>query len=174
MVFMGYYEWWNRGHGKLVKVIEKTEGIASNTIIYQYEDHQKGLWLATGNGISRVELLSPYSLFDDRAGVVGYVNRIYRHKDGLYAANAHGVLKLTHNVKRNSYAFKPLDGITGQAFYFLSMGDTLVSASRSGTYMIHNDQIVKRFNYSSSALLRSDFTSDIIYLGLRDGLEVGS
>lgn len=158
------------GHGKLVKVIEKTEGIASNTIIYQYEDHQKGLWLATGNGISRVELLSPYSLFDDRAGVVGYVNRISRHKDGLYAANAHGVLKLTHNVKRNSYAFKPLDDITGQAFYFLSMGDTLVSASRSGTYMIHNDQIVKRFNYSSSALLRSDFTSDIIYLGLRDGL----
>lgn len=156
--------------GNLVRVIEKTEGIASNTIVYQYEDDQKGLWLATGNGISRVELLSPYSLFDDRAGVVGYVNRIYRHKDGLYAANAHGVLKLTHNAKKNSYTFKPLDGITGQAFYFLSMGDTLVAASRSGTYMILTDQIVKRFNYSSSALLRSDFTSDIIYLGLRDGL----
>ena len=47
-------------HGEPIQILNKSDGIADNAVRYQFEDRQKGLWLATNSGISRAELLSPY------------------------------------------------------------------------------------------------------------------
>ena len=68
--------------------------------------------------------------------------------------------------------FVPLERMVGQGFYFSSLGDTLLAASRNGLDMILNNKIVKRFNYASSAILRSTADPQRIYVGLRNGLAV--
>jgi len=156
--------------GGLVKILDKADGLPVNNVVNQYEDRQNGLWLATDNGISRVELLSPYTVFDDRLGIVGFVNRLYRHKSILHVANYKGVLRLEYDERNKNSPFKPVAGINGQAFYFTAIGDTLLTASRSGTDMIYDHSIVKRFDYPSGALLRSEIDPDRIYVGLLDGL----
>ncbi len=163
--------------GGLLKIIDKYDGLIDNTIVNMFEDHQNGLWLATYDGISRVEILSPYSIFDERHGIDGYVNRIYKHQDKLYIANYKGVLSLNtvNNIKKtnafeliNDYSFN--EKRLSQAFYFMAINDSLFSASRAGTHIIVNHKIVKEFNYASSALFRSRHNLNRIFIGLIDGL----
>ncbi|MEE9364351.1 MAG: ATP-binding protein [Cellulophaga sp.] len=164
-------------NGSIVKIIDQFDGLIDNTIIDMFEDYQNGLWLATYDGVSRVELLSPYSIFDERHGVDGYVNRIYKHQGKLYIANYKGVLTLetTNNIKKtnsykliNEYTFN--EKSTSQAFYFMALSDSLFSASRAGTHIIVNHKIVQEFNYTSSALFRSSHIPNRIFIGLNDGL----
>ena len=165
-------------HGNLIKAIDKTDGLIDNRIYFSIEDRQKGIWLATNYGISRVELLSPYTIFDDRHGINGYVNRIFRHGKKLYAANYYGVLRLTAKGDlKNGNAFSVINessfsGANGpiQAFYFMAIKDTLFSASRAGVHIIVDHKIKHTINYRSSALLRSKKDSNRIYIGLFDGL----
>ncbi len=158
------------GSGEVVKILDKVDGIADNTVFYQYEDKQKGLWLATDNGISRLEILSPFTVFDERLGVQGFVNRLYRQNGKLYAANFKGVLQLEPDGKKKGGIFKRIQDSAAQAFYFLSLGDTLLTATIGGTDMVLDTGIIKRFNYKSTALLRSGRDPNRVFIGLLDGL----
>ncbi|MEW7289671.1 hybrid sensor histidine kinase/response regulator transcription factor [Aquimarina sp. 2304DJ70-9] len=157
-------------YGRVIQVLDKSDGLLDNTIHAQLEGQKGSLWLAANNGISRVELLSPYSIYDNRHGLDGFVNRIYRHKGQLYVANYNGVFFLEKNTKKKKNVFKPIRGINSQAFYFLPLGDTLIAASRNGVDFIVDHKVVKRFDYLGSALLRSKLDNHRIYLGLNNGL----
>ena len=166
-------------NGNFIKGLDKKDGLIDNHIINLLEDKQKGVWLATDHGISRIEPLLPYSIFDNRQGLNGYVNRIFRHEEKLYIANSNGVLSLAPigDIK-NSNVFKTLSESSFskskkpsvQAFYFISIKDSLFSASRAGMHIIVDHKIVQKFNYESSALLRSKIDPNRIYIGLDDGL----
>ena len=165
--------------GNFIKAIDKIDGLINNYIVNFLEDKQKGVWLTTNYGISRIELLSPYTIFDERHGLNGYVNRIFRHKEKLYVANFNGVLSLAPKGDlKNSNIFKTISesffskakNPSIQAFYFIAINDSLFSASRAGMHIIVDHQIVQKFNYKSSALMRSKTDPNRIYIGLDDGL----
>lgn len=164
--------------GAIVKVVTKALGLGDNVVLNLLEDQQKGVWAATNNGISRVELLSPYSIFDDRHGIEGYVNDIYKYKGKVYLANYHGVLSLGsdesiahHNYFENvSPLINAAETSSKQAIAFLEINDTLFAGTRGGLYVFVNHKLVQQFNLESGALFRSKKNSDRIYIGLFNGL----
>ncbi len=156
--------------GKMLQLLDKSYGLVDDAIYAQVEDRHGRLWLAANNGISRVELQSPFTVFDDRLGLDGFINRIHRHNEKLYAANFNGVFYMDHIPEKKKSIFKPVPGISSQTFYFLSLGDTLISASRGGLDFIANQQVVQHLDLNSGALLRSKLDKNRIYVGLRDGL----
>jgi len=163
--------------GTIVKGITKTLGLVDNTVFGLLEDQQKGVWVATNNGISRVELLSPYSIFDDRHGIEGYINDIYKYKGKLYLANYHGVLRLDkdESIENHNY-FKTVSPLIStiktsakQAIAFLELNDTLFAGTRGGLYIYANDKLVQQFKLESGALLRSKKNPKRMYVGLMNG-----
>jgi signal transduction histidine kinase/CheY-like chemotaxis protein len=164
--------------GNIVKIVTKTLGLVDNTVFQLLEDQQKGVWAATNNGISRVELLSPYSIFDDRHGVEGYVNDIYKYKGKMYLANYHGVLRLGSDQSMEHHNYftnvSPLIAATKtfskQAIAFLELNDTLFAGTRGGLYVYTNHKLVQQFKIESGALFQSKKNPKRMYVGLMNGL----
>tara|TARA_R110002050_G_scaffold223338_2_gene359166 strand:- start:21881 stop:25930 length:4050 start_codon:yes stop_codon:yes gene_type:complete len=164
--------------GTIIKGLTKELGLVDNTIFKLFEDQQKGVWAATNNGISRIELLSPYSIFDNRHGIEGYVNDIYRYKGKMYLANYHGVLRLTtdENGEHRNYfeIINPLVNATKtsskQGIAFLELNDTLFAGTRGGLFVFANHKLVQQFKLESGALFQSRKNPKRLYVGLLNGL----
>lgn len=160
--------------GNILNKINKTNGLKSNTIYSLFEDDQHGVWLATNNGIMRAELVSPFTIFDERHGIEGYVNDIYVNNGEVYLANYKGVLKLD---KTGNQIFKNIGPeksetkiISKQAIQFLEIQDSLFVGTRAGLFLFRKNKLVQKYALASGALMRSKKNPKRIYVGLIDGL----
>ena len=66
--------------GQIVEIINKATGLQDETISYLYPDNQGHLWLALYNGISKVDIASPISFYNERLGLEGEVKAKLTHK----------------------------------------------------------------------------------------------
>jgi signal transduction histidine kinase/CheY-like chemotaxis protein len=156
--------------GNLVHILNETHGLSNNSIYNQFVGRQHALWLATNGSISRVELLSPYTIFDERLGIDGFVNMIHRHEDVLYVANDQGILRQEKTGSPTTVnRFKYIEN-TNQGFDFLSIGKSLFAAANSGVYEIIDDEIINTFDYRGGSLFRSRSDTNQLFIGLFDGL----
>ena len=71
-------------NGELKSIIDKSTGLINNFILSMFVDAQNGLWLATNNGISRIELPSQFSYYNEKLGLEGKVEKIYRDSVAYY------------------------------------------------------------------------------------------
>ena len=167
--------------GKLIRMININVGIADNNVLGMYLDHEQGLWLATGNGLSRVELHSPLSYFDKKSGLEGDVLSVQKHDGMLFAATSQGLyymrmqdsLSLDFSDPDNSYhaQFKAFKGFRTECRWLLSMPNALLVASASGVYSIENNQYNGIYTGGgANTLYRSQSNPNRIYVGLEYGL----
>ncbi|MEK6152740.1 ATP-binding protein [Flavobacteriaceae bacterium 3-367] len=155
--------------GALVNLFDKTKGLLNNSVLAQELDNQGGLWLGLNYGISRIELLSPYSIFDGRMGVHGFVNTITRHRGHVFAGSIEGLLKLKTGQGPTNRGFEEVQGV-GSTFYLSEINQELFIATTKGTFNYHKGEIEKLDERRAGALLHSKKDSTVIYLGLFDGL----
>ncbi|NOQ28286.1 MAG: hypothetical protein GQ564_23225 [Bacteroidales bacterium] len=98
----------------------ETIGIKS-PINYFFHQKDQSLWLALDNGISQVEILSPYRYWNDDRGIHGNFSDIAKIKNNLYVCTLSGVFltnsQNTSNTELNT--FKPVQGTFGQTWAFL-------------------------------------------------------
>jgi len=85
----------------LLSVIDKNSGLQDQVVQGQYIDKSGNLWLALGNGISRIEINSPISYFNDRNGVLGTVQSITRFNNTIYTATLRGLFYLSNETIEN-------------------------------------------------------------------------
>ncbi len=99
---------------------DETIGIKSSIHFLHHQKNQS-LWIALGNGICQVEVLSPYRYWNDDNGIHGTLSDVAQHKDNFYVSTGSGVYvtnsKNTSKFELNS--FKPIEGNFEQAWRFL-------------------------------------------------------
>ena len=156
-----------RGH--LSKIINSQNGLQSDVVYDVYQDKQGGLWLATTEGISRVEILSPFTEFDKKSIGNDFISSIYRFHDKIYAANSFGIFY----YDKLSSSFKPVTGINSGGENFVSENGSLLASSVSGIYKIGKDNNAHMlFDFDAPSLYKSDIDTNIIYITYRIGLAV--
>ncbi len=97
--------------GNLVKIFDKTIGLPTNSIYYSYQDNQGNLWLATEKGVSKIDLNSPITQFNEKNGVSGSIQSLYYFKKRLFVGTSSGMFylpKLDSNNLVNNYSLLPL------------------------------------------------------------------
>ncbi|MGH7494519.1 MAG: sensor histidine kinase [bacterium] len=165
--------------GKLLQVFNRADGLQDEIVRYIFSDQQQGLWLALNNGITRVEMPSPLSIFNERAGLKGSVEAIQRHQARLYVATHQGVYYLQPRALEQvspsqilPAEFKAVTGIAGQSWSLLSVEDLLLAATRENICQIENDHVTFALPVSNHAyvLYRSRQDSTLVYVGRADGL----
>ncbi|MEA3443336.1 MAG: hypothetical protein U9R19_01270, partial [Bacteroidota bacterium] len=81
--------------GKLIQEINV--GLRNNMIWHLSHDTENNLWMATNNGISKIDINSPISFWDLNTGLENSVDNICRFNDTLFVAGFGGVQFLQDN-----------------------------------------------------------------------------
>jgi serine phosphatase RsbU (regulator of sigma subunit)/ligand-binding sensor domain-containing protein len=152
--------------GKEVRKYNTTNGIIDNTIYFTFQDHAGAIWLATSNGISRIDYESPVSYFDSRNDFKTLSNDIIRYNGIIYVATNSGVYYLDSKTSK----FHILKNSNNQSFVFLKFGKELLVGTFNGLFKVDNDKLLPirksvSNEYVVHALRLSKLNSNRIYVG---------
>ncbi|HXS58532.1 MAG TPA: GAF domain-containing protein [Hanamia sp.] len=124
--------------GKIKQIINKNTGLASD-IVYDFVTGKRGaLWLATDNGISKVDINSPFTTFNSQSGISAAPLSMARLPDGsLYVGSNNGLLR--YNPAADNFQMVnqvPRD----QIFTVIADGNTLLIPA-AGLYMVKDGKV---------------------------------
>jgi signal transduction histidine kinase len=161
------------GEGNLQDILDRKSGLQSDNVKALCSDRHSGVWLALDSGISRVEWPSPYSIFDERRGLMGSAWAIQRFQGRMYVGTGQGAFVLGLPGPSNlSPHFKPLPGVSTQCLSFLPLEDRLLLASSQGTFEIRDGlaHLVRPASSSTLSFHRSSTDPSRIFIGMQGGL----
>jgi serine phosphatase RsbU (regulator of sigma subunit)/ligand-binding sensor domain-containing protein len=168
--------------GNLMEALNKGAGLQDASIHSQFLDMQQKLWLATNNGITKVDINSPITRFNDQNGLEGTVQSMTRHEDKLYAATNTGIYCLqepgvsTNPSQIEQAHFQKVEGIASECWTLLDFQagkkSSLLVASNDGVYELTGNKIsrVTKENENASMLFRSRKDSNRVFIGFTAGL----
>ena len=154
---------------KSYKRIDKSKGLANNTILSLYEDSNSNIWLGLDNGITVINNNSPFSVYNDNNGVLGTVYATKLYNDNLYIGTNQGLFYKKYN---SNDSFKFIENTNGQVWSLIEIDGTLFCGHNNGTYIVKDANVVKIRDTSGSWTFRklSNDSSDILegsYYGLK-------
>ncbi|MCW5517858.1 triple tyrosine motif-containing protein [Muriicola sp. Z0-33] len=126
--------------GSLAYWIDEIKGLQNNTVLSLFEDMDQNAWLGLDNGISFVNLKSPFKVFHDNSGIVGSVYAAIIKDDILYLGSNQG---LFYKKVKEDKDFKLIRGTQGQVWSLNSIGETLFVGHHSGTFIIDGERAIK-------------------------------
>lgn len=132
--------------GNMLQHIAKKQGLMDESVWSIEEDRfTHNLWVACNNGISLVELGSPFTAFQERSGVNGQFYYLTEHATSFYAAGSLGLFKKEKNnssVSGGFIPFEPVSEIGFQAWHLYSDSTTLLVSANAGIFSVENDKLL--------------------------------
>lgn len=163
--------------GNLLQIINEERGLRNLSVRQTFFDTHKGLWLALNNGIARIELNSPLSIFDKRNGLKGSLNHIASYQNKLFVGTSLGFFQTEFLKDHTGYdfaGFKQMPNFLDQAWKLSEIANDLFIASNRGTFIYDANKII--LNYSENAafthLLITVKNKQYVLAGLRNGIEI--
>ena len=168
--------------GNVREFLDKGSGLEDDIIYNQYIDDRNNLWLALSHGISRVEIQSPLTIFDDRSGLTGSIQSINRFNNTIYVATLAGLFYLSPpdvtEKERPSRvpAFKMIEDISFECWDLLkyeNKGEELLLVVTNDAIMEvdKKNKVAKLpLDYIPYDLYQSKLVPSRIYIGLESGL----
>jgi hypothetical protein len=86
--------------GKIILTVDESLGLINNVVLGVYEDMNGSVWVATNNGISRIDVSLPIKYFDERSSINESIYDIAEFGGSLFFASDTGVYEL--DKARNS------------------------------------------------------------------------
>jgi len=161
-------------NGQIQLHLNKALGLSNDVVYKFFSDNSGSLWVATGNGITRIEMPMLFTRFNLENGMESTIQTIIRHQGKMYAGCESGIYLLNRGRKAKSDGWKnafftrtsdsPLE-----AWDFETLEGQLFAAMSSGVVKI-GDEITDVSPYSARCLYKSKVYPNRIYVGRTDGL----
>ena len=156
--------------GNLLEIINKAKGLYNNTVLSLFQDRDENLWLGLDNGISVINVNSPFSEYKDLKGEVGNVYAAQIFKKHLYIGTNQGLFYKEVNTQNE---FKLIEKTQGQVWCLIVLDDTLFCGHNNGTYTIDKEQAKLISKYPGTWSIKKIRNRDNILLqGNYEGLSV--
>jgi diguanylate cyclase (GGDEF)-like protein len=175
-----------RADGTVDQVIDTSVGLADNFVNGAMVDREGSLWLALNNGLARIEVASPLSVIDHRAGLEGSVYAVTRHLGKLWAATAAGLFTTATPGGTERAAGDPkapewglpvrlraVPGPPPSVWSLLSVDQDLLVGTAYGPYLVRGATARALTGVGQTTvyvLTRSRRDPDRVWLGTSDGL----
>ncbi|MBI3511108.1 MAG: SpoIIE family protein phosphatase [Bacteroidetes bacterium] len=124
----------------LKEIINKTSGLADESIAALYLDREKNIWVAHNNGLTCIAYNSTALFYDDKSGYTGTPCMVYRFNGILYLATSQGLFKKEELNKNNADEIRFVPAATFQTEVWdvrAHMGELFVATSE-GLYWMHD------------------------------------
>ncbi|OJJ20352.1 hypothetical protein BKI52_17975 [marine bacterium AO1-C] len=127
--------------GRLIQLINQSNGLKSNYVRALFLDKDKALWLALNNGMARVETSSPFSLWNQEVGLKGSINHIAElYNNRFYIGTSQGVFYRAYNTQSipNSPKgrFKLIANTNSSVYHLLNTPKGILCSHRKGISLI--------------------------------------
>ncbi|WP_083265117.1 triple tyrosine motif-containing protein [Urechidicola croceus] len=156
--------------GEFVNKVNKRNGLINNTILSMFEDSDENLWLGLDNGISLVNLNSPFKVYNDFDGTLGVVYASTIFKEHLYLGTNQGVFYKKLNTSDD---FKFLKNTKGQVWSLNVVQNTLFCGHNLGTYIIKNQVAEKIADFPGTWAVKSiENNENLLIQGNYSGLGI--
>ncbi|MCB0475985.1 MAG: regulator, partial [Flavobacteriaceae bacterium] len=138
-------------HGTIIQHIDLKKGLKNNTVLSSFIDTNNNLWLGLDNGISYLNINSPFTYFSSSL----YLSSVYAsatYKGVLYVATNQGVFYHKLNGKFKDDSFSLVEGTNSQSWNIQVIADELLCANNKGALVIKDnkvDKILDREGYYS-------------------------
>jgi len=131
--------------GELLYLANKAAGLQNDYIRSVFQDDRNNLWLATNNGISFISFNSPFSVFNEQAGLNGAATSAKVYRNYLYVATRQGLFykpwESSGNLYYDNWGFDQLEGFSGEINQLKEIGGNLYATSSKGLYQIENNRL---------------------------------
>ena len=124
--------------GKLLEHINKARGLINQTVYEVFQDQDQNLWLGLDNGISFVELNSPFRKIDETLGVNGSGYAALKSHNKLLLGTSNGLFY--RNLNEND-DFKLIRGSGGQVYDISKVENKLLLGHHEGAFEIIDDAV---------------------------------
>lgn len=138
--------------GQILQHIDKTKGLPNNAVLSMFQDQQGNLWLGLENGISYVEINSPFMFFNDKLKINGSAVYTYLDKNKLYVGTNQGLYVANMDDKNNSMDpnanFTFFKNTAGEVRGIFSIDGQIICGHHDGAFVI-KDGIATKFSSES-------------------------
>ena len=144
--------------GNLVYHIDKKDGLQDNIIYALYINPAAGksapLWLALSSGIAKIEINSPFTLFNEKSGLKGQILDITRFNNQIYVCTMQGVFRLTADSFGQSNFIGLKEPANTQCWSFAKFNipgtnsEILLVGTQDGIYTIDKLNNISKLNLS--------------------------
>lgn len=117
--------------------VNRKNSLLNNSVLSIGFDKENDLWLGMDNGISHIEINSPYSIFSDNTGVLGSVYAVAPYKKGFLLGTNHGVF--SYQNKNISF----MEGSQGQVWQINTIANQYFIGHNDGTFAVKNNTFSK-------------------------------
>ncbi|WP_047547452.1 hypothetical protein [Psychroserpens sp. Hel_I_66] len=117
------------------QIINKQAGLRNNTVL-DLKLSDDYLWAALDNGISRINIKSKYSYFNDITGSLGAVYDVAYYNDKYFLASNTGVYTFYDNK------LSLIKNSEGHCWGFLQYQNTLFCAHNKGAFILEEDSLL--------------------------------
>lgn len=121
-------------NGELLMELSNSKGLNNRTILSLYEDDLGNLWIGQNNGISYVELGSPFSHVNEQSGLPGTGYAALLTGNHLYLGTNNGLY--LKNIGRPLQRPELVDGTRGQVYHIGVYDEDLLIGHHTGAYRI--------------------------------------
>ncbi len=129
--------------GVIIGKINQASGIADNDVKQVFQDEYDDLWLATNNGISRVNYSSPISLFlhNDKSGLYGSVKVLAMLENRLYVGTTTGLYTYSTD---GQHVFERLSGLAKNITCLNAESGSLIVGTNDAVYLVDKQNGIRK------------------------------
>ncbi|PLX20090.1 MAG: hypothetical protein C0597_04650 [Marinilabiliales bacterium] len=124
--------------GKVHYHINKKAGLQDDNVLCLYIDSMNNIWAGLNNGISYININSPFSSYDDRNGLNGTVYYTIEYNKILYAGTSLGLY-----MKDENNNFHLVENTKGQCWSMIEFNKSLLLAHSDGIFRIDGNKATK-------------------------------
>ncbi len=157
--------------GKLLRKISMSNGLQDNTVTHVFLDSRGVLWMSTFNGISKINLQSPFLRLGIESGLPSIIFDALHHNGVLYVGSNNGI----YYYDEASQRFRIIEGTFGQSGWLIEHRNRLYAGSGGmGVIEIIGDRfeyVRENVNYDFrvTQMLHSERDPDRIYVSMQQG-----
>ncbi len=158
------------GNGRLIYHINEQKGLRNNTVLSLYKDLDNTVWLGLDNGVSYINLDSPYTIYNGILSDIGSVYDAIAFGGYLYLGTNQG---LFYKKISEETDFFLINGTQGQVWDLTIVDGTLLCGHHTGTFEINGETAKRIVNIAGTWNIKS-ITEDenLLLQGNYDGLYV--
>ena len=166
--------------GHVLQQIDQSMGLQDNHVHAVLPDRRGGVWVALQNGVSRIDVSSPFSIFDEGSGlerewreIIGHDGMLYvRGYKGLFAAAVPPAPSGAAAAESRRLRFQRVVEIEPPAAAFVAAANRLLVTSHRAVHEVRGmrARTIVAYRGRPQALHRSRRDPARVYVGLDEGV----